>query len=46
MVVCSVKKNVVPQLTMIIRKIVTDTFIIITEAGEILGEGFIAPGVN
>lgn len=46
MVVCAVKKNEVPQLTKIIRQIDTDTFIIITEAGEILGEGFIAPGVN
>lgn len=46
MVVCAVKKNEVPHLTKIIRQIDTDTFIIITEAGEILGEGFIAPGVN
>jgi uncharacterized membrane-anchored protein YitT (DUF2179 family) len=46
MVVCAVKKNEVPQLTKIIRQVDTETFIIITEAGEILGEGFIAPGVN
>lgn len=46
MVVCAVKKNEVPHLTKIIRQVDTETFIIITEAGEILGEGFIAPGVN
>ena len=46
MVVCAVKKNEVPHLTKIIRQVDTETFIIITEAGEILGEGFIAPRVN
>lgn len=46
MIVCAVKKNEVPLLTKVIRQIDTETFIIITDAGEILGEGFIAPGVN
>lgn len=46
MVICAVKKREVQQLTKIIRHVDTDTFIIITDAGEILGEGFIAPGIN